>query len=344
MIDMTDRLALITFSIPAHWQQHLEKLVQISPGLRIVSQKVRRTEEIPLDMWQQVEILFTFRTFPMLEQVPDLRWIQLYSAGADQIVCHPLSKSQVMITTASGSHAVSIGEYVISMILAWYHCLPQVWQWQQERRWPRVSESLKMLSIEELRGKTIGIVGYGSIGREIARLAQAFGMRIIALQRSTDHHDHGFLFPDIGDPEGVIPECYYAPGQLHELLSQSDIVVIGVPLTQQTIHLFDAKAFNAMRPTAFLVNITRGEVCDQEALIQSLRERRIAGAALDVATPEPLPPDNPLWSLPNVMISPHVSGIAAPFEDRVLTIFAENMRSYLAGEKMYNMVNKQHQY
>jgi phosphoglycerate dehydrogenase-like enzyme len=344
IIDMTERLTLITFSIPAHWQPHLDELMQSYPSLRIVSQKVRKTEEISSDIWQQVEILFTFRIFPMPEQAPNLRWIQLYSAGANQIIRHPIYKSRAMITTASGSHAVSIGEYVMSMILAWYHCLPQIWQWQQERRWPRVSESLKMLTIEEIRGKTVGIVGYGSIGREVARMAQTFGMRIIAMQRSTDHHDHGFLFSDIGDPEGIIPECYYAPEQFHELLSRSDVVVITVPLTQQTTHLFDAKAFNAMKPTAFLVNIARGEICDQEALIQALRQKRIAGAALDVATPEPLPPDNPLWSLPNVMISPHVSGVAAPFEDRILTIFAENMRRYLAGEPTYNLVDKELNY
>jgi phosphoglycerate dehydrogenase-like enzyme len=345
MNDTEARVALITFPIDEQWQKRLQDQVQTSKGLQIVVQPARKVADIPADVWQRTEALLTLRALPTLEQAPNLRWVQLYSAGVNQILKQPLyQEKQVTFTTASGVHAVNIAEYVFTMLLAWYHRLPLILQNQQKKQWKGDEEGMRTLQIEELRGKTIGIVGYGSIGREVARMAKTFGMRVLALQRSEDHSDHGFLFPDIGDPDGTIPERYYDGSQLHDMLRESDVVVIGIPLTPQTTHLFNADAFDAMKSTAFLVNIARGEVCDQEALIHALQEQRIAGAALDVTDPEPLPADNPLWGLPNVFISPHISGLTPHYEERVLTIFIENLRRYLAGAPLYNMVDKEQQY
>jgi phosphoglycerate dehydrogenase-like enzyme len=161
------------------------------------------------------------------------------------------------------------------------------------------------------------------------------------MQRGTDHRDHGFQFPGVGDPEGRLPERYYSPEQLHEMLSESDIVLIAVPLTPQTQGMFDKAAFHAMKSTAFLVNIARGDVCNEADLISALQEKQIAGAALDVFQQEPLPSDSPLWHLPNVFISPHISGLTPEYDKRVAMIFAENLRRYLAGEPLYNVVDKQ---
>jgi phosphoglycerate dehydrogenase-like enzyme len=226
------------------------------------------------------------------------------------------------------------------VILDWFHHFPLLQEWQKRGEWPPASEQEALFTPEELRGKTSGIVGYGSIGRQVARLASAFGMHVLAMQRGTDHRDRGFHFPGIGDLEGTIPERYYTPDQLHEMLGESDVVVIAVPLTPKTREMFDAAAFRAMKPTAFLVNIARGDIIDEKALIQALEEKQIAGAALDVFDQEPLPSTSPLWHLPNVFISPHVTGLTSQYDERALTIFYENLRRYLAGEPLLNVVDK----
>ena len=323
----------------------LERLQKISPDLRIEQRSSRDLNAIPDDLWREVEILYTFgRKLPSPEQVPHLRWVQLYSAGANQVQNQPLFRTEVIFTTASGVHAINIAEYVFTVVLAWFHHFPTMLEWQQKGEWPHDSKSQVLFMPQELWGKTIGIVGYGSIGRQVAHLARSFGMRILAMQRGTDHRDHGFQFPGVGDPDGSLPERYYVPDQLHAMLSESDIVVIAVPLTSQTQGMFDRAAFQAMKPTAFLVNIARGDVCNEANLIRALEEKQIAGAALDVFHQEPLPSDSPLWHLPNVFISPHISGLTPEYDNRVAMIFEENLRRYLAGEPLYNVVDKEQGY
>ncbi len=332
---------LITVPIEPDW---LARLQQLAPDWQIEARPIRRLEDIPGELWQNVEVLYTLEILPTPQQAPNLRWVHLYSAGADRIFKHPLIDAQVIITTSSGVHVVSIPEYVMMMMLAWFHHLPFILELQQKAQWPVGKDWLSFFSVPELRGKTIGIVGYGSIGRGVAHLAKAFGMRIVAQQYSDDHRDHGFVFPDVGDPDGILPDRYYKLDQLHSLLQESDVVVIAVPLTPQTTHLFDAAAFSAMKSDAFLINIARGEVCNEQDLIQALQEKRIGGAALDVHDPEPLPPDHPLWQLPNVIISPHISGGTIRYPERSFAIFEENLRRYLAGEPLYNTVSKEQGY
>jgi phosphoglycerate dehydrogenase-like enzyme len=341
MADMTNKshVVLITAPFEAHWQERLQHL---SLNLQIEQWSTRSGTPVPVDLWQEVEILYTsFATpLPSPEQALRLRWVQLYSAGPDPILNHPLFQTSAIFTTASGVHAVNMAEYVFTVVLAWFHRFSRMLEWQQRGQWPSQAERSSVLVAEELRGKTIGIVGYGSIGRHIARLANAFGMRVLAIQRRADHHDHGFVFPGIGDPEGTLPDRYYTPHELHGLLSESDVVVIAVPLTAKTRELFDDAAFQAMKSTAFLVNIARGEVCNEAALVRALEEKRIAGAALDVYHQEPLPPNHPLWHLPNVFLSPHTAGLTPQYDERAATIFAENLRRYLVGEPLYNVVDK----
>ena len=338
MTDMTNksRLVLITAPMGEHW---LERLQGLSPDLQIVQWPTRSIEAVPHVLWQEVEILFTsFATpLPLPEQAPRLHWVQLYSAGPDRILDHPLVQTPVIFTTTSGIHAINMAEYVFTVVLAWFHRLPQILSWQRQGQWP---SSSTLLVPEELKGKTIGIVGYGSIGRHVARLANAFGMRVLAIQRSADHRDHGFQFPDVGDPEGILPERYYTPDQLYTMLSESDVVLIAVPLTPKTRGLFDNSAFEAMKSTAFLVNFARGDVCNEAALVRALEKKHIAGAALDVFHQEPLPPNHPLWQLPNIFISPHIAGLSPHYNERAATIFEENLRRYLAGESLYNVVDK----
>ena len=333
------RKVLITAPLEEGW---LERLQLLSPDLDIEWRSARSGRVVPDDLWQATEILYTsFATIlPSPEKAPRLRWVQLYSAGADRIVDTPLFQAPVTFTSASGVHAINMAEHLFSMVLAWFHHLPLVLEQQRQRQWPSNAERSTLFMSEELWGKTIGIVGYGSIGRQVARLARAFGMRVLAMQRGIDHHDYGFQYPGVGDPEGVLPDRYYTPDQLHAMLRESDIVFIALPLTPQTQGLFDDAAFQAMKSTAFLVNLARGEICNESALLRALEEKCIAGAALDVFHQEPLPANHPLWQLPNVFITPHSAGLTPLYNERAAMIFEENLRRYLAGNPLYNVVDK----
>lgn len=328
-------MILITAPYEAEWRQRLQKLY---PDFQII----HSPGAIPLHLWQEVEILYTsFATpLPSPEQAPRLKWVQLYSAGIDKIVNEPLFRTSVIFTTASGVHASTMAEYVFTMILAWFHRLPQLMERKQREQWATSAERHSLFLPEELCGKTLGIVGYGSIGRQAARLAKAFGMHVLAMQHNSNHSDPGFQFPGIGDPAGSFPDRYYAPDQLHKLLAESDVVLIAVPLTAQTAGMFDRAAFAAMKQTAFLVNIARGDVCDETALIDALTEKRIGGAALDVFHQEPLPAHHPLWQLPNVFISPHTAGLTPLYNERAATIFEENVQRYVTGQPLLNVVDK----
>lgn len=336
---MSLRLVLVTAPLDEPWPGRLQGL---SDDLLVQVWRTREMGAVPQEVWQETEVLYTSFAAPLPEpgQVPRLRWVQLYSAGPDQVLAHPLFASGVTFTTTSGIHAVAIAEYVLTMTLAWFHRLPGLLQWQQRGAWPERSERAALFTGEEIRGKTLGVIGYGSIGRELARLATAFGMRVLAMQRGIERRDSGFVLPGLGDPEGRLPARYYPPDGLYAMLEECDVVVIAAPLTAQTRGLFDDAAFQAMKTGAFLVNIARGDLCDEAALLRALREQRIAGAALDVFHQEPLPPGHPLWSLPNVFISPHSSGLSALYDERAAAVFLENLRRYLGDEPLLNAVDK----
>ncbi len=332
------RVVLISGPIEQEW---VERLKRVSPDLTIEHQPSLPSQD---SLWQEVEIVYGVPwKLPQREQVPHLRWVQLYSAGADRLMNNPLFQTDVMFTTASGVHSINIAEYVFAMTQAWYRQLPQLFEWKQSKEWGRDKESIES-SIKELHGETIGIVGYGSIGRQIARLAQAYGMHVLAMQHGTNHKDTGYQFPNVGDPEGTLPEKYYTFDQLHTMLQACDVVVASVPLTTETKEMFNAEAFQAMKDSAFFVNIARGEVCDESALISTLKQKQIAGAALDVFQQEPLPSTSPFWDMPNVLMSPHDSGVTPHYNDRAATIFEENLRRYLAGQPLYNLVDKKRGY
>ncbi len=332
------RVALVTIPLTGPQQ---ETLRNVSSNLQFTFSSASSTTDIPAEVLRETELLFTYGdTIPSKEQAPRLRWVHLYSAGADRALHNPLFQADTTFTTSSGVHSTIIGEYIITTTLAWYHRLSTFYHLQQQHTWPSQKDKMAHFQQQELRDKTIGIVGYGSIGREAARLASAFGMRVLALQRGDDHRDHGFIFPGTGDPDGRIPTHYFSSEQFHDLLDQSDVVVATVPLTPQTTHMFDSAAFAAMKKTAFFVNIARGEVCDQHALLHALQNGVIAGAALDVSDPEPLPSDNPLWTLPNVLVTPHASGLTNQYNDRALQIFLANLQLYLAHKTLYNVIDK----
>ncbi len=334
-----ERTIVIATHFEPQWQ---ERVQQLAPDYRVMLSTPKDQQELSADILSTVEVMYTFGWhLPEPEQVPNLRWIQLYSAGANQAMPSRLYReTDVLFTTASGVHAVAIGEYVLLAALAWFHRLPTLFAWQQEHSWPHNAQRTELFRPQNIRGKTIGIVGYGSIGREVARQAKAHGMRVLAMQRGDNHRDTGFIFPDIGDPEGVLPDRYYTMPQLHEMLSECDVVVASMPLTDETRSMFNAQAFNAMKPETFFINIARGDVVDEVALLHALSEKQLAGAALDVFHQEPLPSDSLFWQLPNVIISPHVTGIFAEYDQTVAQIFEANLQRYLQSEPLYNLVDK----
>jgi phosphoglycerate dehydrogenase-like enzyme len=338
---MTDRSRLVLI-VTDYLSESLDRLQVLSPMLRIEQHK---SSEISEELWRDVEVLYTFTTLPAPKQAPRLRWVQLFSAGADHALRHPISSSQVVFTSVSGVHAIPVSEYVFAMLLSWSHHVPSLLEWQKSRVWPPEDVRVtKFVPQYELFGKILGIIGYGSIGRQIAKVAQSFGMRVVAMKRSTERLDHGFVFPGVGDPEGTVPYHYYAREQLHEMLGVTDIIVLSVPLTHETKKLIDEPAFLAMKPGALLVQISRGGICDEAALVRALKGGLLAGAIIDVFEQEPIPPDNPLWSLPNVMMSPHVSGHSRHYEARAAMILEENLRRYIAGAPLLNVIDRELEY
>jgi phosphoglycerate dehydrogenase-like enzyme len=194
----------------------------------------------------------------------------------------------------------------------------------------------------EIRGATLGVIGYGSIGREVARIARsAFGMTVLACKRDpAARTDPGYALPGTGDPEGTLPEAWFGPPELPRMLRRSDVVVLCAPLTAETHGLIDRAAIEAMKPTAFFVNVGRGASVDEAALAAVLRARRIAGAAIDVFAEEPPAAGHPFYELDNVIVSPHVSGFLPSYDDRCCDLFAENLRRYLGGAPLLNLVDR----
>jgi phosphoglycerate dehydrogenase-like enzyme len=281
----------------------------------------------------EAEVLFTSTAIPpdIIESAPRLRWVQITAAGVEEMVDSELARSGVTITTASGIHAVPIGEYVMGVMLSFAKGLPAAMRAQAERTW-------RPYLAEELYGKTVGILGLGAIGGYVAKLAKADGMRVLAIRRSARRRAASQK-AGITDVDELLP-----PSDLTYLLSQADYLVIAVPLTPESRGLIGERELRTMRPTARLINISRGAVIDEAALVRALKEGWIAGAALDVFEQEPLPRDSELWGMDNVILTPHISGGTPVYMERAVALFCVNLRRYLAGEPLRNAVDLQRGY
>ncbi|MFP4345346.1 MAG: D-2-hydroxyacid dehydrogenase [Anaerolineales bacterium] len=250
-----------------------------------------------------------------------LKWIHSVSAGVEHALDEQLRQMDVILTNASGVFDLPIAETVVAYILMIVKQMPTFLRQQQAHVW-------KKRSLREAAGLTVGLIGLGSIGTEIARLCQGLEMRVLATRRH----------PEAGAPH---IDTLYPTEELHRLLEASDFAVIAVPLTEETRGMIGAEALRRMGQEAWLINIARGAVVDEEALIEALQEGRIAGAALDVFVEEPLPEDSPLWELENVIITPHNSWSTPHLKEREAALFLENLRHYLRDEPLRNVVNKE---
>jgi len=272
-------------------------------------------------------------------RAPRLKWLHCMAAGLDYVLrTGTFEGSKIVLTNTSGAQASMIGEYILMAMLACAHKYHTSIRAQSRHQW--MGLGYFFANADTLRGKSVGIIGYGPIGREAARLAQAFGMEALALKRDPSvRADPRFGVPGVGDPEGRIPRRWFGPAQCAELMALSDFIVVTLPLTSETRRFVGARELAAAKPTACLVNVGRGEVIDQDALVQALADKRLAAAALDVMVPEPLPPDHPLWDMDNVILTPHSSGPNVRYQEDCCRIFAENLRRFQSGRALLNVVD-----
>jgi phosphoglycerate dehydrogenase-like enzyme len=255
------------------------------------------------------------------------------SAGVERALTPAARERGIVITNARGVFSRPIAEYVLMMILAVSRRLPQLLELQRERTW-------QPLEGAELRDVTVGVVGLGSIGRAVAALATAFGCRVIATRRrpAPDPEDEQRDGEDAA-PGVMLLDRVLGPGGLSELLSESDFVVLAAPLTPDTEGMISGEALAAMKPGSWLINIARGRLVDEWALLRALRDGPIGGAVLDTFWDEPLPPSSPFYDLPNVIVTPHTSWSSGRVLDRSVDLFCDNLRRYAAGEPLLNVVD-----
>ncbi len=271
---------------------------------------------------EKVNVLLTFRiSDELIKRAKNLRWIQSIASGVDPIVNLPSLGKGVLLTSTRGIHRPQMSEMAILLMLSLSRNLPEIIRNQDKGIWKRWSAKL-------LYQKKVGILGIGAIGEEIARKCKAFGMTIFGIdivQRKVDAVDYS-----------------HGPEDLLKVVQEVDYFIIVVPSTPQTHKMVGEKVLSSMKPTAFLINIGRGEVIDESALIRALESGRIAGAALDVFSQEPLPKDHPLWKTKNLILTPHIGGTSTIYVDQVLSIFEENLRRFLKGERqtLINLVER----
>jgi phosphoglycerate dehydrogenase-like enzyme len=324
----------------------LERIQAAAPGSRIVNLSVEGLADGPVD---DVEVLLrgwlVAEAFDrLLVRAPHLTWVHSATSGVERALTPAALARDVLVTNARGVFSRPIAEHVLLMILAISRHVPELLELQRERTW-------QPLEGREVRELTIGIVGYGSLGRSVASLASAFGARVIALRRrpSASEKDAGGPGAEAsasrgsddieGFPYEATVDRVLGPDRLHELLAESDIVVLAAPLTAETEGMIDEAAVAAMKKESWLINVARGRLIDDTALIRALRDHRIGGAALDTFRDEPLPQSSPYWELPNVILTPHTAWSSARVLDRSIELFCDNLVRFSRGEPLRNVVD-----
>jgi len=320
-------------------EELVEELQQVSERYSFNIHPAHQGQEVPIELWEKTAVLYTLYALPEAEQAPNLKWVQFYLAGVDRVIDAPIFQQEdLLATTMSGANTSQTAEHVLTMLLALGHTLPDFLSHQSRNEW--MSNKSSRYRPRELRESTIGIVGYGSIGRQIARLLQEFGAEVLATKRKVMRpEDSGYTSDNLGDPQGDFFTRLYPPEALMSMFKECDFVVVTVPLTPETKDMISVEQLTALKPSAYLIDVSRGGVVDHEALIEALIENRLAGAALDVFPEEPLPADNPLWTMSNVILTPHVAGFSENYNQRANALFAENLSRYLEEEPLLNQVN-----
>ena len=301
-------------------------IAQIRSAFAAIDLIIPTSLDDALAVMPEIDIIFGGMSREMFKRAERLKWVQTWGAGVDGMMYPEFVHSEVLLTSAKGTVGVHLSEHAMALLLGLTRGIARA---------IRTSDWNERMPIRhaswELIDKTMGIVGLGGTGQHVAVRAHAFGMKIIAV-----------------DAELVdVPDCVSACWPMDrfcDLLSASDIVVVCCPLTKETHGLFDRVAFGKMQPHALLINVTRGKIVDEGALLAALENGQIAGAGLDVTPQEPLPDDHPLWRMPNVIVTPHTAGGSPNRQDRTVNLFCENLRRFRKGEDMLSVIDKQKGY
>ena len=291
-------------------RRDLDAIAAAAPGSRLVSVSLEGLADGDLS---DVEVLLrgplpTIVFDRLLSRCPRLRWVHSATAGVERVLTPAAIERGLLITNARGVFSAPIAEYVLMMILAVTRRLPQLLELQRERTW-------QPLEANELADVTVGVIGMGSIGRRVEELAAAFGANVIGVTRSSSDEELGAV------------------------LGRSDFIVLALPLTPDTEEMFDADLLAKVKPGAWLINVARGRLIDERALVRALREGPLGGAVLDTFVEEPLPPSSVFYELPNAIVTPHTSWSSARALDRSVDLFCENLRRYTRGEELLNLVD-----
>ncbi len=318
----------------------LERIRAAAPGARLVTVSVEGLADGPLE---DVEVMLrgwlSSDAFDrLLARAPHLAWVHSATSGVERALTPASRERGLVVTNARGVFSRPIAEYVLMMILAVSRRLPQLLELQRERTW-------QPLEGTELRDVTVGIVGLGSIGRAVGALATAFGCRVVAIRRRPDGDDSGR-----GDREEVadadersfgevMVDRVGGPDTLPELLGESDFIVLAAPLTPETEDMMNAETLAMVKPGAWLINVARGRLIDERALLRALRDGPLGGAVLDTFRDEPLPPMSSFYDLPNVIVTPHTAWSSGRVLDRSVELFCDNLRRFAKGEPLLNVVD-----
>lgn len=298
--------------------QQLDSIRAVSPDISItmcaleqLDEHIAETDILLTWGWLDIQALYA--------KGARLRWIHSLSAGVESLIFPALQTDQTLLTNSKGIHSIPVSEHVLALLLAFSRGLPQAIRQQDQQIWHR-------MPLDELHAKTLGILGLGSIGREIAKKGKALGMQVLATKREQTQElfvDH--LFP---------------PTELLSMLPQCDYVVAALPLLPETKHMLRREHFQSMKSTACFVNIARGNILVEADLVAALENRELRCAGLDVFEHEPLPASSPFWNMKNVIITPHCAALSPYYMDRAINLFADNFARYLGGQRLFNLIDK----
>jgi len=339
----------------------LDELLRKHPNIEItylersIAEGLKR-ESVDQTIYLDKTILVTLTALPeSREDSPKLEVVHLFSAGSERVQKSKLFlETDITFTTSSGVHGPQIAEWVVMTALVHSHHFKGLYELQKQRRWAREGPYNNFQQVRDLAGQRLAILGYGSIGRQVARVGKALGMTVLAYTASKKdtpekRRDDGYIVPGTGDPDGSIPSEWHSgtsKEELHAFLSADvDILVVSVPLTPATRHMLSRDEFAALgKRKAFVANIARGPIIDQPALVEALKEGTLRGAAVDVTEPEPLPSDDPLWDAPNVTITPHISGSGSNYAERAFGVLEVNLERREKGEPLINVIDRKKGY
>src|SRR3989344_3756718 len=306
-------------------EKHLERLKAVDKNIKVTSVSFLDKQKIAEQLIDTDIISGVPWVIPSIKNAKKLKWIHTFSAGMDRVLTPEVLKSKIMLSNSSGIHAIPIAEHVLGFMLIFTRRFYETFQKQQKKIWE------KNQNITELRDKTLLVVGLGNIGTEIARTASCLGMNVLGVKQN------------VKNKPSFVSKAF-AINQLDNVLPKADFVVISLPLTPNTKHLFNINKFKKMKKSAVIMNIGRGSLIKETDLILALEKKIIAGAGLDVTEVEPLSKESKLWNMENVIITPHHSGWSEKYMDRAIDRFVLNLKAYIAGKPLPNLVDKKRAY